>query len=108
LISTGFSGRFSTHAALYLRWFQAFESRSHGVRRIGSTAISLAYVACGRLEGFYEQKLWPWDIAAGMLLVEEAGGRITDVQGRPARLGHGELVASNRWIHRQMLSVLSA
>ena len=107
LLSTGFSTTFQVHAARYLRWFRIFESNSHAVRRIGSTVLSLAYVAAGRLDGFYEQGLWAWDMAAGMLLVEEAGGRISDFHGRPPRLGEGELVASNGRIHHAMLEVLS-
>ena len=76
------------------------------MRRIGSTVFSLASIAAGRLDGFYEQELWPWDIAAGILLVEEAGGRVTNFHGRAPKLGEGRLVASNGRIHEQMLSVL--
>ena len=110
LLSTGFSSRFRRQPAPFLRWFVALESRAHAVRRMGSTALSLAYVAAGRQDGFYEQDLWPWDIAAGMVLVEEAGGRITDFAGRPVRLSGNvrqyALVASNRLIHRPLLSHL--
>ncbi len=106
LLSTGFSSRFREHPRLYLTWFQAFESRCHAVRRIGSTALCMAYVAAGRFEGFYEQDLWPWDIAAGILLVEEAGGRVTGFTGQPVRLDAGRLVASNRHLHRALLRVL--
>lgn len=106
LLSTGFPPNFREGKTAYLRWFRAFELQSHGVRRIGSTAVSLAYVACGRHEGFYEQELWPWDIAAGLLLVEEAGGRVSDFQGRPVRLERGEVVASNGLLHGQMLVLL--
>lgn len=107
LLSTGFSTTFRAHAMRYLRWFRTFESSSHAVRRIGSTVLSLAYVAAGRLDGFYEQGLWPWDMAAGLLLVEEAGGRLSDFHGRPPHLSEGELVASNGHIHRAMLDILS-
>ena len=106
LLSTGFSANFLKHPQPYLGWFQRLQSRSHGVRRIGSSVLSLAWVASGRLEGFYERDLWPWDIAAGMLLVEEAGGRVSTLRGSPAALEHSELVASNGRIHRQMLRVL--
>ncbi len=106
LLSSGFSAKFRTHAAPYLAWFEAFESRSHAVRRIGTTVLCLAYVACGRMEGFYEKDLWPWDIAAGMLLVEEAGGRVTNFKGQAPSLAQGQLVASNRHIHSAMLRVL--
>ena len=110
LLSTGFSERFRRQPAPFVRWFTALQQRTHAVRRMGSTALSLAYVAAGRQDGFYEQDLWPWDIAAGIILVEEAGGRITDFAGRPVRLSGAArqyaLVASNRLIHRPLLSHL--
>ena len=107
LLSTGFSARFRTHPATYLRWFVAFQSRCHAVRRMGCTTLSLAYVACGRQDGFYERDLWPWDIAAGVLLVQEARGRVTDFQGHPVRLKDGKVVASNGRIHDEMLRFLT-
>lgn len=106
LLSTGFSSTFRERPTVYLRWFRAFESRSHAVRRLGSTALCLAYVAAGRFEGFYERDLWPWDVAAGMLLVQEAGGRVSDFNGRAVILEEGRVVASNGRIHREMLRVL--
>lgn len=106
LLSTGFSSRFLKQPRPYLKWFEEFQRRSHGVRRIGSTVFCLAAVAAGRLDGFYEQDLWPWDIAAGILLVEEAGGRISDFDGAPPQLTAGRLVASNGRIHAGMLSVI--
>jgi len=106
LLSTGFSPTFHHNPEPYLRWFTAFQFRCHAVRRIGCTSLSLAYVACGRKEGFYEQDLMPWDIAAGLLLVQEAKGRVTDFQGRPVRLEEGRVVASNRKIHDEMLACL--
>jgi len=107
LLATGFSSHFRRNPAPYLRWFRAFQQRCHGVRRMGSTALSLAYIACGRQDGFYERHLWPWDIAAGLLLVKEAGGTTTDFHGRPVQLDLGEVVASNRMIHHEMLRLLS-
>lgn len=107
LLSTGFPSNFRVRPQPYLRWFAAFQSRCHGVRRIGSTAISLAYVACGRHDGFYEQDLWPWDLAAGVLLVREAGGRTSDFYGHPVRVEAGQVVASNGLLHRQMLRCLA-
>ena len=106
LLSTGFSSKFLTRDQPYLDWFRALQRHSHGVRRIGSSVWCLAAVAAGRLEGFYERDLWPWDMAAGMLLVEEAGGRVTNLNGSPAALGRGQLVASNGWIHRELLERL--
>jgi len=107
LLSTGFSFHSLTHTQPYLRWFQTLQQRSHGVRRIGTSVLSLAAVAAGRLEGFYERDLQPWDLAAGALLVEEAGGRITNLEGRPMVLGEGRLVASNGHIHRELLRALA-
>lgn len=106
LLSTGFSANFRRHPQPYVRWFHTLESRSQAVRRIGSTALSLAYIAAGWLDGFYERELWPWDIAAGLLLVEEAGGRVTNFQGNSVVLAEGRMVASNGWIHREMLRVI--
>jgi myo-inositol-1(or 4)-monophosphatase len=84
-----------------------FLRRSQGVRRAGSAALDLAYVATGRFDGFWEPKLSPWDVAAGLLLVEEAGGRTSDFEGGTARLLTGEeVVANNGLIHKEMLAVL--
>ncbi len=107
LLSTGFSAKFLTQRQPYLGWFEACQRRSHGVRRLGSTVISLASIAAGRLDGFYEQDLWPWDVAAGLLLITEAGGRVSDFAGRPPRIADGRLVASNGKIHRELLQVLN-
>ncbi len=76
------------------------------VRRPGAAALDLAYVAAGRLEGFWEVKLNPWDVAAGWLLVEEAGGRVTDLAGRPYTLGNRYIVATNGRIHEALLEAL--
>jgi myo-inositol-1(or 4)-monophosphatase len=108
LLSTGFSSSFLKHEQPYLGWFQALQRHSHGVRRIGSTVLSLAAVAAGRLEGFYERDLWPWDVAAGMLLVQEAGGRVSNFEGRAVVLEEGRLVASNGHIHLELLRMLSS
>lgn len=106
LLATGFSFKFRKHPQPYLGWFQDFQCRSHGVRRIGSTVFCLASIAAGRLEGFYERDLWPWDIAAGMLLVEEAGGKVTNLEGKPLALTEGRMLATNGHIHQQMLRIL--
>ena len=107
LLSTGFATSFRKHSKRYLRWLKSFELGSRAVRRIGSTALSLAYVASGRLDGFYEDHLWPWDIAAGILLVRESGGRATDFSGKDPDLERGELIASNGKFHRAIVSRLS-
>ncbi|MDY6875240.1 MAG: inositol monophosphatase family protein [Chloroflexota bacterium] len=83
-----------------------FLRRSQGVRRAGAAVLDLAYVACGRLDGFWEIRLKPWDVAAGVLLVREAGGRATDFEGRPDCLSGEFIVVSNGHIHGQMLRVI--
>ena len=76
------------------------------MRRPGSAAIDLAYVAAGRFDGFWETGLKPWDVAAGWLLVEEAGGRVTDYAGKPYRLETADILASNGSLHRSMIRTL--
>ena len=94
LLATGFPSR-KRHERPNVHFYQEFTLRSHGVRRAGAAAVDLAYVACGRLEGFWEFKLNPWDTAAGFLLVEEAGGEITRFDGSPFRLDSEEVLATN-------------
>jgi myo-inositol-1(or 4)-monophosphatase len=106
LLATGFSSTFRTHPQPYLGWFQTLEGRTHAVRRLGSTALCLAYVSAGWLDGFYERDLWPWDIAAGLLLVKEAGGRVSNFEGDAVVLADGRVVASNGRIHRDILRVI--
>ncbi len=86
--------------------FGRFTLTARAVRRDGSAALNLAYVAAGRFDGFWEQELSPWDTAAGILLVEEAGGRVTDYAGHPYRFTQGTCVASNGLIHDAMLELL--
>jgi myo-inositol-1(or 4)-monophosphatase len=86
--------------------FGAFVGEARAVRRLGSAAIDLCYVAAGRLDGFWEADLKPWDLAAGALIVEEAGGRVTKMDGTPFSSRGGEVVASNGLIHESMLDVI--
>jgi myo-inositol-1(or 4)-monophosphatase len=79
---------------------------SQGMRRLGSAALDLCYVACGRFEGFWEQNLKPWDSAAGALMVVEAGGRVTTFADRPYTVEHAEILATNGLIHKEMLGLL--
>ncbi|HEV8537764.1 MAG TPA: inositol monophosphatase family protein [Bacteroidota bacterium] len=81
--------------------------KAQAVRRMGSAAIDLAYVAAGRYDGFWEVALNPWDMAAGALLVIEAGGKITDFEGGPFSVYTEEVVATNTHIHDEMIRVLS-
>ena len=79
---------------------------SQAIRRLGSAALDLCYVACGRFEGFWEQNLKPWDSAAGALMVVEAGGRVTTFSDQPYTEAHAEILATNGLIHREMLGLL--
>ena len=101
LIATGFPSH-KRHENPNVHFYQEFTLRSHGVRRAGSAALDLAYVACGRLDGFWEFKLNPWDTSAGYLLVEEAGGRITHFDGGRFTLDSREVFATNGLIHGEM------
>jgi myo-inositol-1(or 4)-monophosphatase len=94
LLATGFPSR-KRHANPNIHFYQEFTLRSHGVRRAGSAALDLAYTACGRLDGFWEFNLNPWDTAAGALLVVEAGGSISTFDGGPFRLNSREVLATN-------------
>src|SRR5437016_6600752 len=82
--------------------FGAFVGRARAVRRLGSAAIDLCYVAAGRMDGFWESDLKPWDLAGGALIVAEAGGRVTDTDGRPFTSRAGHVVASNGHVHEEM------
>ena len=106
LLSTGFPYDRHTAAEANLEQFVAFKRRAQGVRRLGSAALDLAFVARGSLDGFWEMKLKPWDMAVGALLVEEAGGRVTGWSGEPISLELGAVVASNGPLHEPMLAVL--
>lgn len=90
----------------FARDFANFTMEAQAVRRDGSAALDLAYLACGRFDGFWEDGLNAWDIAAGVLLVEEAGGRITDFVGAPLNIYTPKVLASNGLIHHKMMQVL--
>ena len=87
--------------------FERFVRKGVSVRRLGSAAIDLCWVACGRLDGFFEQKLEPWDSAAGYLIVEEAGGRVTDFTGQKYSVYQHKILATNGKIHEEMLEVIN-
>jgi myo-inositol-1(or 4)-monophosphatase len=107
LLVTGFPYDIHVDHELPLRLFGAFLSRARAVRRLGSAALDLAYVASGRLDGFWEQKLKPWDVAAGILLAREAGAVVTDFAGRDRALEGGEIVAANPGLHPRLLEVIA-
>jgi myo-inositol-1(or 4)-monophosphatase len=102
LVGTGFPSH-KRHKNPNIYFYHQITLRSQGVRRAGSAALDLCYVASGRLDGFWEFNLNPWDTAAGVLLVEEAGGRVTDFHGGPFELNSRETVASNGLIHDALL-----
>lgn len=104
LVATGFPSR-KRHDNPNIHFYHEFTMRSHGVRRAGSAALDLAWTACGRLEAFWEFNLNPWDVAAGVLIVEEAGGRVTDFAGGPHALESRETLASNGLIHDEMIAL---
>ena len=106
LLTTGFPYDIRVNPDNNLREYAVFATRSRAVRRFGSAVIDLAWVACGRYDGFWELRLGPWDVAAGGLLVEEAGGRVTSITGGPIDIDKPTLVASNGRIHDAMLAIL--
>lgn len=106
LLVTGFPYDIHTNHDLPLRLFGAFVTRARGVRRLGSAALDLASVASGRLDGFWEQRLKPWDVAAGILLAREAGAIVTDLDGGDRMLETGDILAATPALHRPMLEVI--
>jgi myo-inositol-1(or 4)-monophosphatase len=106
LLVTGFAYDVRREMVNNLDHFGNFSLRARGVRRTGSAALDLCYVACGRFDGFWEMRLAPWDTAAGFLIATESGARVTDFSGRPFNIYRKEIVASNGKIHREMIEVL--
>lgn len=106
LLATGFPYDRRDKADYYLAFFKAFMTRTQGIRRNGAAALDLCYVACGRIDGFWELKLRPWDTAAGALVVEEAGGTLSDFSGKAFSIWGEETLASNGAIHAEMVAVL--
>ena len=105
LIATGFPYDLEAQKDRILRWLGAVLPQCQGLRRCGAAAADLAYVAAGRYEAFYETGLKPWDMAAGWLLVEEAGGRVTNIFGDPLRFGD-VILASNGHVHQELVDLL--
>ena len=108
LLVTGFP--YDVHERLdpLMATFTRFLRRARAVRRLGSAALDLCYVAAGRFDAFWEQALQPWDVAAGALMVMEAGGRVTGTDGAPFAIDADHLVASNGHVHQEMVTVLQA
>jgi len=107
LLGTGFPYDRREHADFYLGFMKDFMQRAQGIRRTGSAALDLCYVACGRLDGFWEWKLKPWDVAAGALIVQEAGGQVSDFRGAAHDLFGTQTLASNHHLHPEMQHTLA-
>jgi myo-inositol-1(or 4)-monophosphatase len=108
LVGTGFPFKHRALIELYVRQLPGILAATAGIRRAGSAALDLASVASGRFDCFWELMLAPWDMAAGLLIVREAGGVVTDLQGEPATIAHGGLVAGNPDMHRWLLAQITA
>jgi len=106
LLATGFPYDLRESPENNFDHFQNFSGKVHAVRRAGSAALDLCYVAAGRFDGFWEMKLSPWDLAAGSLIVREAGGKVTEFNGKMIHLEGRQVLASNGKIHREMMKVL--
>lgn len=107
LLVTGFPYDRRDHAPAYLEYFREFLCRAQDLRRYGSASLDLCYVACGRFDGFWEWKLHPWDTAAGWLVVEEAGGRVSDFDGSSYDPWLPRILATNAVVHDEAMAVLA-
>jgi len=107
LLATGFPYYVRARPDESLRYFARFVSTAQAIRRDGSAVLDLCYLACGRLDGFWELGLKPWDMAAGALMVEEAGGRVTKFNGRRFNIYEPEILATNGLIHDEMIAILT-
>ncbi|GAB4258749.1 MAG: inositol monophosphatase family protein [Saprospiraceae bacterium] len=106
LLATGFPYRDFERLKPYLQVFTTLMKSTRGIRRFGAAAVDLAWVACGRFDAFYEYGLSPWDLAAGALLVQEAGGKVSDFRGGDDYLFGEELIAANAQLHQPVLDVI--
>jgi len=107
LLLTGFPYDFREKVERALNLFRSMLVASQAVRRAGSAALDLCYIACGRSDGFWELELSPWDTAAGLVIVEEAGGRVSDFDGGPFSIYAREILSSNGSIHAEMMSAIA-
>jgi len=107
LLSTGFTYRKDTWLHMEMESFERISQIARAVRRPGSAALDLAYTARGVFDGFWERRLSPWDIAAGALLIEEAGGKVTDFRGRPYQPEHREIIAANTPLHGELFHAVT-
>lgn len=105
LLCTGFSYD-PKYRPVNMRYYEAFLMEAQAIRRLGSAALDMCWTACGELDGYWELRLGPWDLAAGLVIMKEAGVRVTDFRGGPVDPYEGEMVAANPRLHRRMLAVL--
>jgi len=108
LLGTGFPFKHREGIEPFMMVFPRIMERVAGLRRAGSAALDLCDVACGRFDAFWEYRLAPWDVAAGILIIHEAGGLVTDLDGKPAPVAHGPIVAGNPAMHSWLLAQLQA
>ena len=107
LVATGFPYSDFSRLDNYIELFRWFLKNSHGVRRLGSAATDIAYIACGRFEAFYEYGLHPWDISAATIILREAGGRVSDFSGKESDLSGSEIVAASESVFNEILQVVN-
>jgi myo-inositol-1(or 4)-monophosphatase len=107
LIATGFPYSDFSRLEKYMKCLEHFLRNSQGVRRMGSAAIDMAYVACGRFEAFFEYALKPWDMAAGTIIIREAGGVVSDFSGNQKNLTGSEIIAANNLVYSEFLEIVS-
>ena len=107
LLATGFPYDRRERRRYYLAFWEAFMMRTQGVRRTGSAALDLAYVACGRTDGFWEFGLKQWDVAAGALIVEEAGGHVSNMDGSRLDIAGANIIATNGRLHQRIIETLN-
>ncbi len=107
VMATGYPSRSFGKIDAYFDVLKELMQSTRGMRRMGSAAVDLAYVACGRFDGFFEYGLSAWDVAAGILLIQEAGGKTTDFKGMKNELFGGEMLASNGKIHNELINIFA-
>lgn len=107
LLVTGFPYLIGNDKGALIQRFSNCLAAARGIRRLGAAALDLCYVACGRFDAFWEEKLNPWDTAAGMLIVQEAGGEVTDFNAQPFQIEQKQILATNGKIHQKMLTLMN-
>jgi myo-inositol-1(or 4)-monophosphatase len=108
MLGTGFYYHSGNRLKTELEIFKRLNKRARAVRRPGAAALDLAFLACGRYDGFFERGLSPWDVAAGFILVTEAGGKISDYAGKATNIDQREVLATNGPLHRPILKVIQS